>query len=271
MSITKSKINKISVKALPVSTPSDPAKIKGYDLFPNLYSNIFICSKKRSGKTCTIATILKNTADKHSNVIVFCSTFEKDDNWIAIKKYLESKKIPNEFYSCIHEEDALENIIEIMKNSEEKEEESDEEEKEPPLVIFEDDNIRVKKKKYKPKKLSPKYILIFDDVSTDLRHKNIAKLLKIHRHLKSKIILSSQWFNDLDPASRRQIDYFLIFNGINNEKLEQLYHNADLTISYEMFSQIYRDATKDKYNFMYIDVNSDNYRKNFNQKYIFEN
>eukprot|EP00732_Lithocolla_globosa_P000103 Lithocolla_globosa_v1_NODE_19_length_9697_cov_21.310620.p4 type:complete len:283 gc:universal NODE_19_length_9697_cov_21.310620:3703-4551(+) len=268
MVVISKHINSVTVK--PIQVPTVPLEnVRGSDLFPSLFSNIFICSKKRSGKTSTIATILKKCADKNSKVVVFCSTMDKDDNWVAIRNYLDKKKIPNDFFSSIHENNALAQLIDEMSQTQSEDEESEDEE--PPVIVFGDETLQIKRKKRKPKIVSPKYILVLDDISTELRDKQIARLLKIHRHLKSKVILSSQWYNDLEPSSRRQIDYYLIFNGINEEKLEQLYKNADLSITYEQFKILYRTATSEKYNFLYIDVNGDNYRHNFNKGLAIEN
>jgi ribosome biogenesis GTPase A len=98
--IKKSQINK--VKVTPIKLPVVAKEnILGYDLFPEIYSNIFLCAKKKSGKTSTINHILRKCADKRTTVIVFCSTYTKDKNWINIKESLEKREIPNEFYMSI--------------------------------------------------------------------------------------------------------------------------------------------------------------------------
>ncbi len=40
----------------------------GYDYVPTLYANIYICSRKRSGKTTLIYNILKHCVNKRTNV-----------------------------------------------------------------------------------------------------------------------------------------------------------------------------------------------------------
>ena len=50
MVVNKRKINNETVK--PIQVPIvDPDKIKGYDLFPELYSNIFLLAKKKKKVT----------------------------------------------------------------------------------------------------------------------------------------------------------------------------------------------------------------------------
>ena len=52
------------------------------------------------------------------------------------------------------------------------------------------DNLEEKPER-KTKKIVPEYIFVFDDMSDELQNKNIATLLKKHRHFKTKIICSS--------------------------------------------------------------------------------
>lgn len=265
-------INNILVKKIPIEKPDDRS-ILGSDLFPEIYSNIYLSAKKKSGKSTVIYNIIQKCVDKYSSVFVFCSTFQKDLNWIAIKDYLDKKGIPNEFYGSIKSDegvDQLKTLIDIMQTEEENENKSDEEdEPEDQILLFNEHEIRVRVKKKKPKKISQKYLIIFDDISTELKNPNISHLLKTNRHYKSKVIISSQWLLDLQPQARRQVDVYLIFSGINDEKLESLYINADLNIDFEKFKDIYREATKEKYNFLYVDSSNCKYRINFNREIIF--
>ena len=73
---TKEK-NKISIKAV-VHLALESHEILGYDYFPTLYSNIYICSRRRSGKTTLIYNILKHCVNKRTNVVSFCSTINRD-------------------------------------------------------------------------------------------------------------------------------------------------------------------------------------------------
>ena len=124
-------------------------------------------------------------------------------------------------------------------------------------------------KKRKPKKIAPEYIFIFDDISTDLKSPDVSKLVKQNRHYKSKVIISSQYPLDIQPQSRRQIDYWLLFAGHDKEKLEKIYHDADLNIDFDLFLKIYHEATEIKYHFLYIDTNNSEFRKDFNFKFSF--
>jgi hypothetical protein len=261
-------INQVKVKPIPLPV-INKENIRGYDLFPEIYSNVFLCAKKKSGKTSTIFHILRKCADKRTNVIVFCSTCQKDRNWIEIKKYLDGKGIINEFHQSIKDDsnDHLGELIDKLQFDVSSEEEQESEEEEPQIVKMDDDSITFKVKKRKPKLISPKYIIIFDDLSLELKEPNLNHLLKTNRHYKAKVLISSQYLNDLLPTARRQIDVYILFGGLNEAKLKEIYANADLNISYEEFETLYHDSTAEKYNFFYVDTNGD-YRKNFSHRYI---
>jgi hypothetical protein len=79
-------INSIKIKPV-VHLALEPTEILGYDYFPTLYSNIYICSKRRSGKTTLIYNILKHCVSKRTNVVFFCSTWYEIElpAWTVVK------------------------------------------------------------------------------------------------------------------------------------------------------------------------------------------
>ena len=68
IAIETKEINKISIKPV-VHLALESHEILGYDYFPTLYSNIYICSRRRSGKTTLIYNILKHCVNKRTNVV----------------------------------------------------------------------------------------------------------------------------------------------------------------------------------------------------------
>ena len=79
--IKLSRINKEKVKPIKLNNlDNDKRDWKGVNLFNNNLCNVFLCAKKRSGKTSTIFKILKACSDKNTNIIVFSSTVDKDPN-----------------------------------------------------------------------------------------------------------------------------------------------------------------------------------------------
>jgi hypothetical protein len=102
---------------------------------------------------------------------------------------------------------------------------------------------------------------VFDNLSSELQNKYISVLCKQNRHYKAKVIISSQYYNNITKQTRQQIDYILLFPKIPIERLEIIYLELDLNILYETFLKCYRYATKDKYNFLYIDIQNESCEK----------
>ena len=111
-------INKEVVQPIPLP-PINVEKIKGYKLFPEVYANIFLCARKKSGKTSAIFKILKACADKDTEINNFASTLNKDPNWKHIIKYFKKKGNNVETSLGIKEEktDYLKGIIDQLNAS----------------------------------------------------------------------------------------------------------------------------------------------------------
>jgi len=147
-------------------------------------------------------------------------------------------------------------------------EHDDEKEKKPKIkYIICNDEDDEKPKHRKEKKMSPEYVFVFDDLGAEMRNPAVNLLLKTNRHYRCKVILSSQYVNDLMPESLKQIDYFLLFGGHSIDKLEKIYKDADLPVTFDLFLQLYKNATENKFNFLYIDTRDIKFRKNFNVEY----
>ena len=130
-----------------------------------------------------------------------------------------------------------------------------------------DEEEEEEKKPKKSKFRSPEYLIILDDLSNELKNPALKALLKKNRHFKSKVIVSSQYLNDLEPESRKQMDYILVFKGQPQKKLDEIYRDADVAVSPEEFYEIYKSATESLYSFLYIDRGTDTFRKNFSHLY----
>jgi hypothetical protein len=274
------KINDVQIKPVKFITGGgdDKRPVKGSDMFPEIYSNIFILAKKKSGKSNAVYNIIKNCASKDTNVLVFSSTVNKDQIHVAIKQLCKIAKIPYTSYTSIIDDSSGEkiNIIEelihklqLEAENDNKSEDSDDIVKEKhPLILFEDsDDEDEKKAKKKSKYRAPEYIIVIDDLSNELKGPIINRLLKFNRHFKMKVIISTQYVHDLKPEALKQMDYCLIFKGERKDKLEKLHKDLDLALNFDTFLEIYYNATDEKYQFLYIDVRNEEYRKNFNKQF----
>lgn len=261
------KINNDEVGVIPdlVGSGSDNRKVKGGHIL-DLYHNVFLCARKKSGKTSCIFKILKECCGKDTIVVFFCSTLYKDVGYQNIRKYLDMKHIQHLDFTSLKNEkgqDELDSIIkELEREGEEEEKQKDKKPEVKILLLGDEEEEEPKKRKSKYK--SPEYIFVFDDISNELKSKSIISLLKKNRHFKSTCLISSQYPFDLDPQSRKQIDTWLIFKGQPTAKLESIYKDADISIDFEEFERIYKVATKMPYSFLNINTRTETFKRNFN-------
>lgn len=248
----------------------DERPIKGENLFSELYANIFTLGKKKSGKTTVINKIVKDCSTKETTVIVIASTVDKDIEYKAMKAYCDRKGIEFQGYTSMKEDDVnvLDALITKLQREAAQIDDMDvEPNKQQGLGLFEDEDDEDGKKPKKPKYRAPRYIIIFDDISNELRSPILVKLMKMNRHFLLKLCINSQYCNDLLPSQLRQLDYCLVFKNETEDKLMKLHKDLDLALDFSVFLNLYHNATHDKFNFFYIDVRNEKYRKNFNYEY----
>jgi hypothetical protein len=243
-------------------------------MIPELYANIFICARKKQGKTVLLGNILNRCSTKETHVYFFVSTILKDETYTEILRKLEDKKINYTCYNSMTDEktgiDNLKKIVDELKNTPPVVDTPDKQpEREPIVLNFDDTGIQIKIKIRKPQKIAPKYIFVFDDISAEIKNNpNIKELLKQNRHYLSKVIISSQYVNDIGPDSRAMIDIWLLFGGHSDEKLKEIWESTDPVVDFEIFKKLYEDATSEQFGFLFIDKNTGTYRKKFDQQYI---
>lgn len=274
--ITLKRVNTEVVKPIKYIKLDDDEKkpILGASLFPEIYANIFICAKKKTGKTTIINHIINKCTNSQTNIFVFASTFYKDKSFRTMESFCKKHKIALTAYTSLKDDDGndiLESIIERLKLEAKEIETKPEkvEKKKNPILLLDSDSDEdsddEKPKKYKYR--SPEYMFIFDDLSKELQSKSINVFLKMNRHFKSKVILSSQYIHDMRPEALKQIDYFLLLKGHPEKKLKLFHEHADINLDFSTFYRIYKNSTQDKFNFLYIDTNNCVYRKNFSSEY----
>jgi len=276
---------------------------KGSELFDYIYASIYIIAKRKSGKTQLIYNILEECTDPSVHVVIFSGTSHKDDTYIEMIKWLKSQGNQVSVYDSIFEgkTDLLKEFIDgklKFGGSEEKKKDKKKikkkdlakEEKKLDMSKFEKYNIdlgammfgglykplkynekpEIKEEKIIPKKqvknknsAVPKYIFIFDDLSAELKTPSVSAFVKQARHEKALCIFSSQYVNDLQPQTIKNMEVIILFGGHSIDKLEEVHKHADLSISLDDFVDAYEYATEEKYNFLYIDVVNEKLRKNF--------
>jgi hypothetical protein len=90
------------------------------------------------------------------------------------------------------------------------------------------------------------------------------------RHYKAKVLIGTQHLTDLPPGARTQIDYWMVFKGLSEERLTTIHTDAHLPMSLEDFFNYYQEATNEPFSFLYIDVANGTLRKRFDQEFLIE-
>jgi hypothetical protein len=198
-------------------------------------------------------------------------------------KYFKAKGHDVEVHTSL-KENGVDLLAEQVAQLEEEPEDEDEEIELPPKEVLKQRGIGAmnailmhnlppitgegeEKKKPRKSKFNERQIVwVLDDLSTELKTKSLVGLLKKSRHFGS-VFMSSQYYQDIAPDARAQIDYALIYAGQREDKLEIMYSDFDLDIDYDKFKELYDDATKEKYSFLYVDVRNSKFRENFDKEY----
>ena len=264
--VTK-RINNEKVHDIKRKAQKDTRPVRGASLFPELYCNIFLCARKKVGKTLATFKILKKCAGPHTKIVAFCATLHKDDTWKEIEDWAHRKGLPFLAYTSIEDDEGKDRLKQLVKELENDEEEEAEN---PKLHNFLDSESESEDdKEVKEKYQSPEYIFVLDDLADELHRRSLTTFLKKHRHFKAKIIVSSQHLNDLLPQARRQLDYWILFQGHPEGKVDEIHRSADLAIPKNEFYEMYKFATEKPFSFLYIDTTSGSskasgsFRRNF--------
>ncbi len=269
--IKENTLNNISIKPLVNTNSLDESKVKGGKMFSEPYNVSYLCARRKSGKTSVLAEILKKTSDKKTTFWLFVPTSRVDESWKTIIEILENRGNTVNVFDSIMEgkTNLLDEIVADLSVGDEPPK-KEEPQKAPIKIMFDIPESEKKKYEYKPKKLAPLHIFVFDDISQELKNVGLLALLKKSRHLKSAVYISSQYVNDLPPQALKQLSYFLCFRSMTYDKLEHIHRMLDLAIDMEKFYNIYDYATKDLYNFLYVDMKNQTFRKNFSKELEFE-
>ena len=302
-SITIQRINNVEVKPIKIKG-KDERPAKGHDMFPMPFFNTFILSKRNSGKSVLVANILKKCCRKnYTTVVIFSNTLYKDGTWITLRKWCKKNHIDFVGHTDIRytdnngvKHDALWDLLKKGREvGEEQVIDSDDSEDDSGSSsedCSEEDIPEEDQKQYfnystKAKNISnsykcvsettsvrveyptiaPKLFLVFDDISTDLKLPSIQELVKNSRHYEAACCFSSQAVVDVLPSCRKNANYFCLFAGLVESDLERIRSDGGLPVSIETLMKMYKEATKKRYSFLYIDCDNQQFRINFDRKF----
>lgn len=272
------------VPRLPKQT-LDTRPILGSELIPMTYATILALARKKSGKTQVIFDIIRHCVAPGTITHAFVATLNLDPTWLAIEEYCKENAIGFDAHTSTIDQDGG-NILarlkatldEEAKKRKEASAQQDEENEKPRqskvLMVGgtdeQEDKVNRKVNKVRAKYQAPEVVIIFDDLSDELRSRILVKFFKDMRHYRAEIIIGTQYIHDLKPEQWKQVDYFLLFKGQSEDKLKDLYKHANIQIPFEQFKRIYEVATEQKYSFLTIDSTNQIFRSNFNREFDLE-
>lgn len=264
-SLNKKKINDVKIELIPV----EKTNFKGDEFFNEPYPICYLLAKRKTGKTTILYNFVKKYVNENSYVYIFCSKVFSDPNYLAIAKYIKSKggKVFPESSLYNGKTDQLEELINFLENS--KSDDWDD------FVDRDDDEMSDDVKNLMKSK---NIIILIDDLAQEIRNSSsIKNLAKSNRHLRARVFLSTQYLTDLQPDALNQFSHCLIFAGLPKEKpqnrISELHNKIGIDIPYDKFEKIYLDATapdkkgEKSHNFLYINTDTSELRKNFNEIY----
>ena len=120
------------------------------------------------------------------------------------------------------------------------------------------------------KKRKRKILIIFDDmifhVMSDRRAQQILKDLFItHSKLNISPCSLTQSYFSVPKDVRVNCAHYILFKLNNKRELQNIAINHSADIDYKDFIEIYRDCTKESFNFLTIDTKDNKFIKNFDE------
>jgi hypothetical protein len=275
------RINNSRVDEIPMfGGKKDTRPIKGSEITDELYPNIFLLGKKKSGKTTTIFHILKNKIGKKTRVTIISASLYNDEGWKNIRIYLDEAGVEYDTHLSVVEGEgkSKRNVLsDLVNRLSEEAEEKEIKEKQQGMGkntkdIYLDAMLgmgdeKKKKKEKKEKYQYPKEIIILDDLGKHMRNPAVGNLLIKNRHYKSLVMLSGQHFKHLEPESRENINMWLVFKDQPVKALSELYEAASVNMPFKQFISLYKTAMKYEKSFFYVNATDHDYRISFSHKF----
>lgn len=198
--------------------------------------SFFMCiySVPKSGKSNLIINILKNK-DFHYQ--------KRYDTIYYISPTLDSDKT----CKCVMDDDEIIKIYE-------------------PDDITNIDNILnaiLENQKEINKEESHSSLIIMDDMLGMLHGSSlITRICSKYRHYNTSFIVVSQAFKSLSPIIRQCASHWILFHTENRKELSKI---EEEFAGFNNFRQIYEENTREKYSFIYIDINKQRIYRNFEE------
>lgn len=193
-----------------------------------------IIAPTKSGKSVMILNYLKNVLMGYSDnvfdeIYYISPTLPLDATLKAVND--------DETIIKITEDEDLENLDDILKELMKSQREKDDDEREHILIVLDD---------------------MIDYLKSS---KMLGNLTTKNRHLKISLIIVSQVFNAIPVKARKNGTAYIFSNIYNQKDMNDI--NEEIGSNFPDFMDYYKEATKDKYNFLYCDMREMSLHHNF--------
>lgn len=190
-----------------------------------------------SGKTTMLVNLLYNPAfyeDKFDSIVIASPTIHNDLNWNAALKDDRNTILTGDDLDKL--DDLIGRIYDLQLN---RVQEALEEEVHPPHML-----------------------LVLDDC-LGLLGKKFASTCTRLRHPRLSVIVSTQNFRSLPVQCRENAQHYVVFSTSNDKELAKITEEFSGVYGEQKFMECYREATKEKYNFLVMHRMRKQLYKNF--------
>lgn len=110
-------------------------------------------------------------------------------------------------------------------------------------------------------------LIVIDDFVDETKQGKISTLFISGRHKNASIIYLSQSYHKTPKLIRENCNYFVLFKVNNRRELQELAKTHCLDYSFDQFTELFQEATKESFSFLVIDKKTSEpclkYRKRF--------
>ena len=194
------------------------------------FPNVIALGKRKSGKSTVIYNIIKELMkDKRFFLVIFSKNAYHDPVYLKLAKDYPNTRI----WMSANVKDDFEQMTEVLKNNQD------------------------------PKQF---FICVLDDVSKDLRNKDLAYHYLISRNQKCVNLIGAHFLKNIDPSTRGNIDVYLLFKN-QLRALEELIEELDIHFDPDLLKQAYLHSTKEDHGFCTIDLEAGTVRNGFGKTF----
>lgn len=120
----------------------------------------------------------------------------------------------------------------------------------------------------------PQSLLIVDDsigsaLFSPSRRNPFVNFYIRSRHQGCSVILSTQHWSGLNRSLRGNATFFVIFKMNDKKQLYDIFLEITSFMDFDTFLRVFHEATKDKYHFLFVDIEKGEFRRDFNTPIAF--